>query len=91
MTNKTIERKTIDKITQEDLNFIYPHIEVLKETIAKLHNVHTITEGRIVHLEKQIFKKNSEIRILIRNKEKLIAFLMMKNMLNEFKQKDKKA
>ena len=91
MTNNTIERKTIDNITQEDLNFIYPHIEVLKETIAKLHNVHVVTEGRIVHLEKQFLKKNSEIRILIKNKEKLIAFLRMKNMLNEFNQKEKEA
>ena len=91
MTNKTIERKTIDKITQEDLNFIYPHIEVLKETIAKLHNVHVVMEGKIIHLEKTIVKKNSEIRILIKNKEKLIAFLMMKNMLKEFNQKEKEA
>lgn len=91
MTNNTIQKKQIDKITQDELDFLYTHVEVLKETIAKLHNVHTITEGRIVHLEKQFFKKNSEIRILIRNKEKLIAFLMMKNMLNEFNQKEKKA
>ena len=52
-----IAKKTIYDITQDELNFIYAHIDALKIELAKAHNL-TVIQQAIIDGNKQ--KKNDK-------------------------------
>lgn len=63
-----IAKKTIYDITQDELNFIYAHIDVLKIELAKAHNLNVINQAIIDgNKQKQNDKKGTnEQRISFR-------------------------
>tara|TARA_R100001443_G_scaffold13529_2_gene23542 strand:+ start:7884 stop:8093 length:210 start_codon:yes stop_codon:yes gene_type:complete len=59
MANKKTIKKTIDKLTQDELNWLYTHIEVLKETVAKQYNTIVLLKGQIENQQDEIYKMKS--------------------------------
>ncbi len=52
MANKNTLKKTIDKITQDELDFLVYQNEAFQKALALKHNLITILEGQVEALQK---------------------------------------
>tara|TARA_R110002020_G_scaffold400944_1_gene611248 strand:- start:1418 stop:1627 length:210 start_codon:yes stop_codon:yes gene_type:complete len=56
MANKKTMKKQIDKITQDELDFLVYQNEAFQKALALKHNLITILEGQVEALQKTNFE-----------------------------------